>query len=77
MFGERKDGTIGDLFAEVIIDRLPEIMPTASIEIVRSLLRDDGVTVRSSVANRTVDGLVTETVSIWDLKDGNIIVDLA
>ena len=61
MFGKRKaDGSVGDLFAEKIIDRLPEIIPTASIEVARSLLEENGVTVSSTLATCTVRGVVKE-----------------
>ena len=49
MLGERKqDGSVGDLFAEGVIDRLPDIILTASIEVVRSLLEENGVNESSS-----------------------------
>ena len=36
VFGLRKyDGSVGNLFAERIIGLLPDIIPTASIEVVR------------------------------------------
>jgi len=56
VFGERKeDGTVGNLFAEGVIDRLPEIEPTESIKAVRKLLGNNtsfspNYTVRSTVA---------------------------
>ena len=69
MFGERKgDGSVGDLFAEGVIDRLPEIIPTASIDVVRRLLQKNGVTVSSSLATRTVRAIVKEITKYIGLQ---------
>ena len=69
MFGERNsDGSVGDLFAEEIFDRLPDIIPTASIEVVRKLLEENGFTVSSTLATRTVRGVVTEISKYIGLK---------
>ena len=69
MFGERKeDGTIGDLFAEGIIDRLPETIPTACIEVVKSLLEENGQKASDLLRSRTVRGVVTELKNYMGLK---------
>ena len=55
MFGERNaDGSVGDLFAEGVICRLPDRVPTASRNIVRRLLMDEGIDVSSSLNSLTV-----------------------
>ena len=69
MFGERKvDGSVGDLFTEEIIDRLPEIIPIASIAVARRLLEENDVVVSSSLATRTVRGVVKEIIKYIGLK---------
>ena len=69
IFKEKKsDWSVGDLFADGIIDRLPEIIPTASIEIVRKLLVEIGVTISSSLATRTVRGIVKEIAKYMGLE---------
>ena len=61
MFGERKaDGSVGDLFDEGIIDRLPEVIPTASIEVVRTVLTKNGIRESSTLTYYTVRGVVRE-----------------
>ena len=63
IFGERKeDGSVGNLLDEGVIDRLPEIIPTASIEIVRRLLLAEGVCVSSSLHNLTVRLVVQKII---------------
>ena len=70
IFGERNaDGSVGDLFAEKVIDKLPDVIPTASIEVVRRLLRENGVTISSSLDTRTVRGVVTE-ISLYKGLEG-------
>ena len=69
MFGERNDdGSVRDLFAERVIDSLPEIIPTASIEVAQSLLDENGITVSSSLATHTVRGVVKEISKYIGLK---------
>ena len=69
MFGERKDdGSVGDLFAEGVIDRLPDIVPIASRKIVRRLLEENGVMVSSTLTNSTVRGIVKEVCKYLGLK---------
>ena len=61
IFGERNaDGSVGNLFEEKVIDRLPDTIPTASIEVARRLLEENGVTASSSLDTRTVRGVVRE-----------------
>ena len=55
LFGTRTaDGSVGDLFAEGIIDKLPDIVPTASIEIAKTLLGANGVAESSFLSECTV-----------------------
>ena len=69
MFGRRNaDGSLRDLFAEEIIDRLPDIIPTACIEIVRRLLEENGVSASASLTTRTVRGVVIEISKYIGLK---------
>ena len=69
MFGRRNaDESVGNLFAEGVIDRLPERIPTASIEIVRNLLEQNNVTVSSSLTSRTVRGVVSEIIKFIGLR---------
>ena len=69
MFGYRKeDGSAGNLFADGVINRLPEIIPTASIEVIKRLLEENGVTMSSSLATRTVRGVVREISKYLGLK---------
>ena len=69
MFGERiADGSVGDLFAEGVIDSLPEIIPTASIEVAQSLLEENGFTVSTSLATQTVREVVKEISKYMGLK---------
>ena len=62
------DGSVGDLFAERVIDSLPEIIPTASIEVAQSLLEENGFTVSTSLATHTVRGVVKEISKYIGLK---------
>ena len=76
MFGERKaDGSVGNLFAEGAIDRLPDTIPTASIEVVRTLLKENGFTVSSTLATLTVRRAVKEVskykgLLVWECPNG-------
>ena len=78
MFGQRSaDGSVGDLFAEGVIDRLPDIIPAASIEVVRRLLEEHGFTASSYLTNLTVRGVVKEICKYmglegWRYPDGFI-----
>jgi len=59
MFGERnEDGSVGDLFAEGVLDNLPEIVPSASIDVVRELLLRNSMSLSSSSYTRTVREVV-------------------
>ena len=69
MFGERKgDGSVGDLFAEGVIDRLPETIPTASIKVVRRLLVENGVNVSSTLTSYSVRSIVKEVCKYLGLE---------
>ena len=69
MFGERNaDGSVGDLFYEGALDRLPEIIPTASIEVVRRLLEENGVMVSFRLATLTVRCVVRDISIYMGLK---------
>ena len=69
MFGERKkDGSVGNLFYEGVFDRLPEIIPTASIEVVRRLLEENGVMVSFRLATLTVRCVVRDISIYMGLK---------
>ena len=68
LFGERNDdGSVGVLFYEGIFDRLPDVIPTASIEAVRKLLKENNVNVSSSSSNRTVRDIVGEISKYYGL----------
>ena len=59
IFGKRKDnGSVRNLFAEGVIDILSHTVPTASIEVVRRLLLEEGMDVSSSLNNLTVRSVV-------------------
>ena len=58
IFGERK--SVGALFTEEVIDRLPEIIPIASTEAVKILLEENGIIHSSSLTKRTVRDVVRE-----------------
>ena len=82
MFGERKGSTMGNLFDEGIINQLPKIIPKASIKVVRKLLKENGVTVSSSLSKCTVRGVVTEISKFmglrgWEHKDNLIFTALS
>ena len=63
IFGVRKDdGIVGDIFAEEVIDSLPDIVPTASIEVVCRLLAEEGIDVSSSLSSLTVRSVVQNIV---------------
>ena len=69
MFGRRNaNGSLGDLFTEKIIERLPEIIPTASIEVAQRLLKENDVNVSSSLASRTLREAVKEISKYVGLK---------
>ena len=69
IFGERNaDGSLGDLFSEGIIDRLPDTIPSASIKIVRGFLEESGIVPSSSLTNLTVRGVVKEITRYMGLK---------
>ena len=69
MFGERNfDGSLGDLFSEGVIDRLPDVVPTASIEVAQRLLEENGFTVSTSLATQTVREVVKEISKYIGLK---------
>ena len=81
LFGERKeDGSVGVLFYEGIFDRLPDIIPTASIEAVKKLLKENNVNVSSSSNNRTVRDIVGEISKYYGLPgwaySSNELVDI-
>ena len=68
MLGETKaDGSVGNLFADGIIDRLPVIVPTASIAIAKSMLDIAGIKASRSFSNRTVRGTITELLQFSGL----------
>jgi len=62
MFGEKRgDGSVTDLFAMGVIDRLPKsIIPAASITVVRKLLTDNGMNESSFLSSCTVHQVVSE-----------------
>ena len=67
MCGERKeDGSVENLFAERIIDMLPDVIPRACIEVVRRLLQECGI--RCSLENRIVREIVTQICKYLGLK---------
>jgi len=69
MFGERKeDGSVGNLFAEGVIGRLPDVIPTATIEVVRVLLKDNGIEIRPSLGSYTVRQVVEDLHSYNGFK---------
>ena len=78
MFGERKeDGSVGNLFDEGVIARLPDVIPVASTKVTRRLLKENHVNVSSSLASRTVRGIVQEISKYlglkgWEYPDGFI-----
>ena len=69
MVGEWEgDESAGELLAEGVIDRLPDIVPTASIEVVRRLLQENGIPESSNLAYRTVRGVIKEITRHVGLK---------
>ena len=61
MFGSRsEDGYVRNLLEEGIIDRLPEIIPEASIAIVKALLEENSVNFTAELHSRTVRSVVSE-----------------
>jgi len=61
VFGERKeDGSVGNLHVEGVIDRLPEVVPTASIAVVKTLLEKNGVDASHISSNCTVRRIVKD-----------------
>jgi len=70
MFGEiKEDGSVGDLFAESVIDELPDIIPTSSIAVVETLLEEHGIKVRRPfLHNRTVSNIVQDVAKHVGLK---------
>ena len=79
MFGGRKgDGCIGDLFAEGVIDGLPDTIPTASILVVKRLLTENDIILRSSLDACTVRTVVQELVNYngmlaWKVGEKNCV----
>jgi hypothetical protein len=62
MFGARNaDGSIGDLFSDGILDRIPDVVPVASLTAVASfLLTKTTITPRPGFESITVRGIVRE-----------------
>ena len=77
LFGGRNcDGSVGNLFAEGVLDRLPDIIPTASIEVAKRLLEENGITVRCSFDVCTVRAVVQELVTYngllaWEVQSNS------
>ena len=64
MFGERRDdGSVGDLFAGGIISAIPDDKPTASMEVVKSLLEENRITFGPSLFSHTVRSTVQALVN--------------
>ena len=52
------DGSVGDLFAEGVLKRLPHMSPKASIKVAKTLLRENGINESSSLSDSTVHSIV-------------------
>jgi len=64
VFGNRnEDGSAGNIFAERVIDQLPDIIPTKSIEVVKCLLRDNKIKISPKLRIRTVRSVVDDLMN--------------
>mmetsp|Transcript_28352 Transcript_28352/g.61123 ORF Transcript_28352/g.61123 Transcript_28352/m.61123 type:complete len:347 (+) Transcript_28352:433-1473(+) len=59
-FGTRSDNQVGNLFAEGLIDQLPDCVPTASAALVRQLMQQAGLECSAELEGRTVRGVATQ-----------------
>jgi len=60
--------TVGNLFTEGVIDKLPDIIPTASMSVVKGFLEVNGLS--PTLPDLTVRKVVNELTMYRGVKDG-------
>lgn len=80
-FGKRADvfGKIGNLFKEDEFLLLPEVVPTASLELAAKLLRLNGVEPRPEMASMTIARIVNDMkkflcVFAWNIESPELVI---
>jgi hypothetical protein len=77
---EHNPNVVGDLFAEGLIDKLPDTIPEASAELVRTLMLQAGMECSAELEGQTVRDVVRKLSKFlmfpaWTAKKGRVVVE--
>jgi len=79
VFGKRNDdGSVGNIFAEGLMDQLPTTVPTVSIEVVKRLFAANMMSSSPSLDNRTVRSVVYDLMKFkgmlcWEVPENTYV----